>query len=130
MGTIRVESIVNIASIIVVETDRRRTGNCWRASSRGQQLYRHFWAGDDRTTLIRAFFNCAVLANRLGEGTNPQVTHQHSIVTRAVQAWFVRYDSIAFRIVLKIIVAPSCGCKLTKLFGILICVFLLSLYRD
>lgn len=84
LGTVRVEPVVHVAPVIVVEPDRRGAGSGWRASGGGQQLYRHLWTGDDRAALIRPFLNRAILADRFRERANPEVAHQHSIVARAV----------------------------------------------
>lgn len=84
LGTVRVEPVVHVAPVIVVESDRRRAGSGWGASSGGQQLYRHLWAGDDGAALIRPLLHGAILADRFREGANPEIAHQHSIVARAV----------------------------------------------
>lgn len=84
LGAVRVEPVVHVAPVVVVESDRRRAGSGRRASGGGQQLNGHLWTGDDGAALVRPFLNRAILADRFRERANPEVAHQHSIVARAV----------------------------------------------
>ena len=88
-----------------MEAERSGAGRRWHGGRGRQQLHRHLRASDDRAALIRTFLDGAVLADRLREGADPQVAHQHSIVAGAVQAWLVRDDSVAFVVVLVVVVA-------------------------
>lgn len=64
-----------------------------------------FWAGDDGATLVGSLFDLAVLADGFGEGTDPQVAHEHPVVAGAVEAGLVRDYPVAFIVVLEIVVA-------------------------
>ena len=64
----------------------------------------------NRTALIRFLLDGAVLSYGFGEGAHSQVTHQHPIVTGAIQTWLICNDTISFFITLKVIVTSGDIC--------------------
>lgn len=66
-----------------------------------------FRTRDNRTALVRFLLHFAVFANRLDERTHPQVAHQHLVVARTVQAWFIRDYAISFVVMLEIVITAS-----------------------
>lgn len=64
-------------------------------------------AGNHRTALVGLLLDGAVLTDCLGEGTHPQVAHEHTVVAGAVQAGFIRYYPVAFFVVQEIVVASG-----------------------
>lgn len=45
--------------------------------------------GDDRTALVWLLLDGTILTDSLRERANPEVTHEHPVVTSTVQARFV-----------------------------------------
>lgn len=66
------------------------------------------WTGDDRAALVSSLLYCAVLTNSFGEGADPKIAHEHSIVASAVQTGFVRHDTVSLGIMPEVIVAAFC----------------------
>lgn len=102
-----IKPLVDMAAIIVVETDFRRVRRC--ARRRCQQLNRYFRTSNHGATLIWTFLHRAILTDRFRERTDFQVAHQHSVVTRAIQTWFTCNDPIAFLIPLVVEVTSNGG---------------------
>lgn len=66
------------------------------------------WACDDGAALVSSLLYCAVLTDGFGEGADPEVAHEHSVVASAVQTGFVRHDTVPLGIVPEVIVAAFC----------------------
>lgn len=63
------------------------------------------WTCDDGATLISSLLYCAVLTDGFGEGADPEVAHEHSVVACAVQTGFVRHNAVSLGIMPEVIVA-------------------------
>lgn len=66
-----------------------------------------FGTRDNRTALILALLDHAVLTDRFRERTHSQIAHEHLVVARAVQAWFVGQDAVALAVVIVVVVATE-----------------------
>jgi hypothetical protein len=73
-----------------------------------------FRARDNRTALVRLLLDGAVLPDAFCEGTHSQITHQHPIVTGAVEAWLVGDDAIAFLVMLEVVITAFHVCGKSK----------------
>ena len=62
-------------------------------------------AHDGGAALVVPLLDGAVLADRLDEGADVEVAHEHLVVARAVQARLVRHDLFALRVVLELVIA-------------------------
>lgn len=58
--------------------------------------------------MVSALLDRAVLPDGLGEGTHPQITHQHPIVAGAVEARLICHDSVSLAVVLEVVVTSLC----------------------
>lgn len=66
------------------------------------------WTRDDGAALVRSLLYCAVLTDGFGEGADPEVAHEHSIVAGAVQTGFICHDTVPLGIMSEVIVAAFC----------------------
>ena len=58
----------------------------------------------------------AVLADRLDEGADVEVAHEHLVVARAVQARLVRHDLLPLSVVLELVIA-ACNISIVVIVG-------------
>lgn len=108
LSSLRVEFVVDRASVLVGGTNRRRGAASSIRSGCGvviEELDFDFGTGDHRAALVLALLDCTVLADRLGEGTHAQIAHQHTVVASTVQAGLVRHDAVTLAVVVVVVVA-------------------------
>jgi len=119
LGSISIENVVDEASFRLAQSDgpgrrrdRRRRASCCRHCSSRTAWHGHIheWDGkfgtsDDGAALARLLLDRAVLPDRSGKGTHLEETHEHRVVTGAIEARFVRDDPVPFVVVLEHVVA-------------------------
>lgn len=72
-STVWIKSLIDMTSVIIVETDLRGIRRCARC--RRQQLDRYFRTSNYRAALIRTLLHLAILTDRFREWTDLEVTH-------------------------------------------------------
>lgn len=93
------------SSVILLKVINLRHPNNVRKKSYAKGKMHTVRASNYGTTLVRSLLHRAVLAYSLCERTDPQVAHQHSVMTGTVETGLVRHDSVALAVVLEIVVA-------------------------
>lgn len=66
-----------------------------------------FRARNDWAALVLTLLDHTVLTDRFRERAHAEVAHQHFVVACAVQAWFVRQNSVALCVVIVVVVTPK-----------------------
>lgn len=67
-----------------------------------------FGTCNDWTALILTFLHYAIMSNGLRERTYTQIAHEHLIVARTIQTGLICHDSIAFIVMIIVVVAAFC----------------------